>query len=116
MTVDHDHHRARRQPMERFFSKQGIARIEPHLVYLIRILVSRFQELRGTGTVVRLDHVFAALAGDVIMGVCIENPPEPYLLHPTFNPDWHNLFRTLIKSMPIFMNFPWIIRYVLTFI
>lgn len=110
MTVDHHQHRLRRKPLEPFFSKTGVARIESSLTAIIMTMEGRLRDYRGTGTVVRLDHVFAALAGDIISQICIEDPTTSFLRHKDFSPDWYNLFQTLIRSMPIFMNFPWIIK------
>ncbi|KZL77279.1 cytochrome p450 [Colletotrichum incanum] len=112
MTVNHDHHRLRRKPMEPFFSKIGITRLEPRLHELTITMVQRLLEFKGTGKVIRLDHVFAAMAGDVVNVVCIANPTMSFLRHPEFNPDWYNLFHTLIRSMPIFMNFTSLIKIV----
>ncbi|KUL83714.1 hypothetical protein ZTR_07489 [Talaromyces verruculosus] len=112
MTVDHDHHRRRRKPMEPFFSQAGVSRIEPLLHDLVQTLVARLHEYQGTGKPVRLDHAFAALAGDVVSAICIENPQISFLRDPGFSPHWYNLFHTLICSMPIFMNFTWIIQVV----
>lgn len=113
MTVDHDHHRLRRKPMEPFFSKGGIVRLEHRLQELTVTLVQRLVEYRGSGRVLRLDHVFAAMAGDVVNVLCIANPTMSFIRDPDFNPYWYELFHTLIRSMPVFMNFPWIIKYVL---
>lgn len=88
MTVDHDLHRKRRKPMEPFFSKQGINRIQPMLDELVLLLVTRLKESAGTGRVIRLDHAFSALAGDVISNICIESPPAPMLRDPDFAPEW----------------------------
>lgn len=88
MTVDHDLHRKRRKPMEPFFSMQGINRIQPMLDELVLLLVTRLKEYAGTGKVVRLDHVFSALAGDVISNICIDNPASSMLKDPDFNPEW----------------------------
>ncbi|KAH8786021.1 cytochrome P450 [Diaporthe sp. PMI_573] len=112
MTVDHDHHRLRRKPMEPFFSKGSIARLEHRLQELTVTLIQRLQEYRGTGRVLRLDHVFSAMAGDVVNVLCIANPTMSFIRDPDFNPYWYTLFHTLIRSMPIFMNFPWIIKIV----
>ncbi|KAI1857354.1 uncharacterized protein JN550_013234 [Neoarthrinium moseri] len=112
MTVDHDHHRLRRKPMEPFFSKTGVTRLEPRLQELVVILVQRLNELKGTGQVVRLDHVFTAMAGDAVQTICVTRPAISFLRHPDFNPDWFNLFHTLIRSMPLFMNFVSIIKVV----
>ncbi|CZT49094.1 related to cytochrome P450 CYP3/CYP5/CYP6/CYP9 subfamilies [Rhynchosporium secalis] len=112
MTVDHDLHRRRRKPMEPFFSRQGVSRIEPKLSELVCTLVGRLQDYRGTGKVIRLDHALSALAGDVISNICMDDPPASFLHDPDFNPHWFELFHTLIRSMPIFMNFSWIIKIV----
>lgn len=115
MTVEHDHHRLRRKPMEPFFSKGSIARLEDRLIELTVTMVQRLDEFKGTGSVLRFDHVFAAMAGDVVNVLCIANPTMSFLRHPDFNPHWYELFHTLIRSMPLFMNFPWIIKYVFFF-
>ncbi|KAK8133243.1 hypothetical protein PG999_001416 [Apiospora kogelbergensis] len=104
------HHRFRRKPMEPFFSRFGVARLEPRLQELVVTLVQRLEEYRGTGKVVRLDHVFTAMAGDVVNVACVANPTISFLRHPEFNPHWFTLFHTLIRSMPLFTNFPVLIK------
>jgi cytochrome P450 len=88
LTVDHDLHRRRRKPLEPLFSRQGVTRIEPMLAELVVTLFGRLQECKGTGRVVRLDHAFSALAGDVISGVCVDNPQMSLLRDPNFSPHW----------------------------
>lgn len=88
MTVDHDQHRLRRRPMEPFFSQAGVYRIEIILHDLVLTLVGRLYGYKGTGKVVRLDHVFAAMAGDVVSAICIENPQMSLLNDPEFSPHW----------------------------
>lgn len=110
MTVDHDHHRLRRKALEPYFTRQGVIRVEHKLEELVLTLMQRLLEVKGSGTVIRLDHALAALAGDVVSAICVENPDIQMLRHPDFNPDWFVLFHTLICSMPLFMNFAWIIK------
>lgn len=74
--------------MEPFFSRFGVARLEPRLQELVVTLVQRLEEYRGTGKVVRLDHVFTAMAGDVVNVACVVNPTISFLRHPEFNPHW----------------------------
>jgi hypothetical protein len=74
--------------MEPFFSRQGVTRIEPKLSELVITLVGRLQEYRRTGKVIRLDHAFSALAGDVISNICIDNPQNSFLHDPDFAPQW----------------------------
>jgi len=112
MTVSHDHHRLRRKPLEIFFSKQSIVGMEGMLRRLVSTLVGRLEEFRGSEKVVRLDHAFAAFAGDVIGNICVGESHVSLCEEENFSPEWFQLFHTLIRSMPIFMNFPWIIRIV----
>lgn len=74
--------------MEPFFSKTGVARMEHQLQELVTTLVQRLQEYRGTGKVLRLDHAFTAIAGDVVNAICVAKPALSFLRHPEFNPFW----------------------------
>lgn len=88
-TIDHDLHRLRRKPMEPYFSRAGVSRIEPVLQSLVQAMVARLDELRGSGNIVRLDHVFSAFSGDVITAICIGNGEGASLRHPMFDPEWY---------------------------
>lgn len=74
--------------MEPFFSRAGISKLEPMLYDLVIKLVGRFEALKGTGTVVRVDHAFAAFSGDVVDRVCFENFSD-FLADPNFAPYWY---------------------------
>jgi hypothetical protein len=53
-------------------------------------LESRVTALKGTGTIIRLDHAFSAFSGDIIRRICLdtEKPGERFLDDPDFAPDW----------------------------
>lgn len=87
MTQTHELHRKRRKPLEPFFSRQGIERIESSIVEETILLDQRFQDLKGSGRVVRLDHAFSAFAGDVISRICCESPAT-FVKHEEFSPHW----------------------------
>lgn len=87
LTTDHDLHRQRRKPLEPFFSRLGIARLEPTIAELVGKLVGRFEALKGTRTVIRLDHAFTAFSGDIIGGLCCEQRND-FLDDPHFSPQW----------------------------
>ncbi|KAL8823042.1 MAG: hypothetical protein Q9191_006234 [Dirinaria sp. TL-2023a] len=76
MSASHELHRRRRKPLEPFFSRLGIDRIEGMIVEKVKLLDTRLEELRGSRKFVRLDHVFAAFAGDVIGKILCETPPK----------------------------------------
>ena len=58
------------------------------LVQVIEKLVGRLEALKGTNTVIRLDHVFSAFSGDVIGRICCEDK-EDFLDDPNFAPEWY---------------------------
>ncbi|TVY27315.1 Cytochrome P450 monooxygenase [Lachnellula hyalina] len=83
---DHDAHRRRRKPLEPYFSRKGVMELEKTTLHpTVRKLEKRFQALKGTGTVVRLDYAFTAYTGDVIGQVCCEDREE-FLEDPEFAP------------------------------
>lgn len=87
LTTDHDLHRRRRKPLEPFFSRMGVTRLQPLLAKIVQKLEKRIRALEGTGTVIRLDHAFSAFSGDIIGGLCWEGQ-ESFLDDPDFAPDW----------------------------
>ncbi|KAL9577881.1 MAG: hypothetical protein Q9212_006084 [Teloschistes hypoglaucus] len=86
-TVGHDIHRRRRKPLEPFFSRLGISRLQDMLAEVVVKLDGRIEALKGTPTVVRLDHVFSAFAGDVVGRICWEDKEE-FLDDSDFAPEW----------------------------
>lgn len=90
MTVDHHLHRQRRKPLEPFFSKAGVARFEAVLVEIVTLLVGRLKEHSGSDKPIRLDHAFAALAGDIVSRLCIEQPKMSFLDDAEFSPGWQD--------------------------
>lgn len=109
-TIGHDLHRKRRKPLDPYFSRSGVTRLEPMVAELCeKLIVGRFESFKGTGKVVRLDHAFTAFSGDVISRVCIDDPPD-FVDNPEFAPGWFDMFHTGIVSLPLFMGLPWLIH------
>ncbi|KAI4232506.1 MAG: hypothetical protein LQ352_008326 [Teloschistes flavicans] len=122
-TVDHDLHRRRRKPLEPFFSRLGVSRIQHMLAQVVDKLAGRMEALKGTCTVVRLDHVFSALAGDIVGRICWEDKKE-FLDDPDFAPEWwvcgyrwcviadrsrsHSIHQ-IIWNTPLFSAFPFLL-------
>ncbi|KAL4946987.1 putative cytochrome P450 [Aspergillus filifer] len=76
MTQNHELHRRGRKPLEPFFSRLSIDRIEQTIIEEVNMLNERILGLSGSGRVIRLDHVFSAFTGDVIGRICSETPPN----------------------------------------
>jgi cytochrome P450 len=113
-TIAHDLHRKRRKPLDVYFSRQGVTRVEPMVADLTaKLVVDRLESFKGTGKVVRLDHAFTAFSGDVINRICVDKPSETYIDDDEFSPWWFDLFHLGAVSLPLFMGLPWLIQYVL---
>jgi hypothetical protein len=109
-TTRHELHRKRRKPLDPYFSKNGVTRLEPMVAELCeKLIIGRFESFKGTGKVVRLDHAFTAFSGDVISRLCIDDPPN-FVDDPEFAPGWFELYHNGIVSLPLFMGLPWLIQ------
>ncbi|KAL2041006.1 hypothetical protein N7G274_006464 [Stereocaulon virgatum] len=108
LTTPHDLHRRRRKPLEPFFSRLGIIRLEPMLADVVGKLNNRLEALKGSNTVVRLDHAFFAFSGDVIGRICCEERVD-FLDDPDFAPQWFDLIHAVIKSVPLFTGMPFLV-------
>ncbi|KAM3475568.1 hypothetical protein MY5147_003668 [Beauveria neobassiana] len=109
-TIDHYLHRARRRPLDPYFSRSGVSKLEPMVAEVCeKLIVHRFETFRGSGRVVRLDHAFTAFSGDVICRLCMDNPPS-FVEDPEFASEWFDLFHDGAVSLPLFMGLPWLIH------
>jgi cytochrome P450 len=83
----HELHRRRRKPVEPYFSRLGVSKVEPLIRECTEKLLARFASFAGTGRIVRLDHAMLAFSGDVIGNICVESPAA--LIDDTdFSPQW----------------------------
>ncbi len=109
-TIGHDLHRKRRKPLEPYFSRIGVTKLEPMVAEVCKsLVVDRFDSFRGSGKVVRLNHAFTAFSGDVIRRLCMDDPPS-FVDDTDFSPEWFNLFHDGIVSLPLLMGLPWLIQ------
>ena len=68
------------------------------LAQVVANLDSRFEALKGTQSVVRLDHAFTALSGDVICKICsVEH--DDFLQDPNFAPYWSAVASTSYENL-----------------
>lgn len=89
LTEDHDLHRRRRKPLEPFFSRMGITRLQPMLAEVALHLEGRLKAFKGQQKVIRLDHAFSAFSGDIIGRICLDTTEGGAFLDDTdFAPDW----------------------------
>lgn len=117
LTTDHDLHRRRRKPLEPFFSRLGVSRLQPMLAHVALNLESRIRDLKGSNKVIRLDHAFSAFAGDIIGRICFDDGKAGgrFLDDPDFAPGWYDMIHGVARCIPLFTQFPLVIR-VMSFI
>ncbi|KAK8015085.1 cytochrome P450 [Apiospora arundinis] len=110
LTTDHYLHQRRRKPLEPFFSRLWISRLQPMLAECTFHLESRFRDLQGTQTITNLDHAFCAYSGDIIRRICLgdDDTEGRFLDDPRFAPYCYNLIRMITMSIPLFLSFPWL--------
>ena len=92
-TVDHDLHRLRRGAIDRFFSKQKVAVLQPVIQRLADKLCMKLEKMRGTDEFVPIECAFDAFTMDVI---------TEYSLDKSFGyldtPGWSSDFRELERA------------------
>lgn len=73
--------------MENFFSKQSVTRLESRIRHEVTSLDEKLLHYAGTGVIVRLDHAFSCVTGDLAgQFACGENPE--LIEGSDFNPEW----------------------------
>ncbi|KAI1292699.1 cytochrome P450 [Xylaria venustula] len=112
LTTDHSLHRKRRKPLEPFFSRMGITRLQETLAEVALHLESRLRDYNGQGKVIRLDHALSAFSGDIIGRICLGDvkPQDKFLNDPEFAPDWYDVIHSIVRSIPLFTAFPLLIQ------
>lgn len=60
-TIQHDHHRAKRAALSRYFSMASVRKLQPVLDGKVQRLIERIRDFRGVnGDVLVVDHAFSA--------------------------------------------------------
>ncbi|KAI4202646.1 MAG: hypothetical protein LQ350_002439 [Teloschistes chrysophthalmus] len=106
-TPGHELHRIRRGAVAPFFSKALVQQLEPSVHAMIDKLLSRLENLKGTGSVINLIDVFPCLTTDIICQYAFASP-YGYLDAPEFSPTWHKAVMEASEGAHFFKQFPWI--------
>lgn len=104
VTLDHDLHRIRRSAFACYLSKASIQRLEPCIQSVIDRMVSRLQEIKGSGKVINLVDVFGCLTGDII-GQYAFASPYGFLEDPDFSPHWHRIMMAISINAHLLKHF-----------
>jgi len=69
-TIPHDLHRSRRAPMNPYFSKQSIQRLEPILQRTLKKVLGRLAQKAESGEPIAMQLLYAATTSDIISDYC----------------------------------------------
>lgn len=110
--MKHDHHRIRRAPLNSFFSKQAITKLEGSIQSKISTLVEKLKHAHRDGTVFPIMDLFGALTTDVIIEYSYGKSLN-FLGDATnfeFKNDFTHAISSLVFITPISLHFPLIAK------
>lgn len=107
-TVSHEHHRARRAPLNSYFSKQSVYNLEPVIRRSTSLLCSRFEEFRESKEPVALNAAYSALTTDVITEYSFAKSAGS-LKTPYFAPEFVELMTNISEFSLLNKQFPFIL-------
>lgn len=108
-TVGHDLHRTRRAPMNRFFSKASVQRLEPLVQSTVDVLVRRLLEYRGSGKPVNLAAAYTCFTNDVVAEYAFGKPCHYLEKSKDFHNEFHDAMYNISKISHVIKVFPWIL-------
>ncbi|MCJ1381679.1 hypothetical protein MMC17_004790 [Xylographa soralifera] len=111
-TVGHHQHRARRAPLNHFFSMASVRGLQPVVEERVDSLVGRvrgFKDVKGEEGVMKIDYAFTAFANDVVMEYCFGRS-ERRLDQVDFAPDFHNVSVDIAIGTAFLRQMFWIYR------
>ncbi|EAW12902.1 cytochrome P450 [Aspergillus clavatus NRRL 1] len=108
-TVDHTHHRIRRGFISPYFSKRSVLQFEATISEKLAMLTARLEEASHAGSVLNLQHVFAALTADIIMQYAY-GETHGYLAHESFRNDLVDAVATQLDLLHVNRFFPGLVR------
>ena len=107
-TVPHHQHRMRRAPLNPFFSKQAVAKLEPMIGTVVEKLSERLRGFQQTKEPVNLRHAFAALTMDVVVEYAFAKSYN-CLDEPDFAPIWPEAVDSISEQSHINKQCPWLL-------
>ncbi|KAH6662383.1 cytochrome P450 [Halenospora varia] len=105
-TVDHTLLRIRQQPVNQFFFKQAIRRLDRILSSLVEKLCGRIDEYKGTGESMNMKYAYQCFTTDVV-SYYVFGKTWGFLEHPDFNPVWCKTVQALSDFGNVVQQLPW---------
>lgn len=107
--VPHELHRRRRAPLNPFFSRASVQKLEPMIKDVVERLCSRLEGFRETQEPVNLRHAFAAVTMDVITDYTFGTSYK-CLDEPDFAPIWPDSVDSVSEQSHLNKQMPWILE------
>lgn len=106
-TGPHDHHKLRRVPLNPYFSKASVYRLEPMIVSNVEDLCNRFQQFQRTGEPLNLHYAYSALTTDIITEYCFAKS-YGCVNEPSFAPQFPDGIDSVARSSHLNKQFGWL--------
>ncbi|KAH8887959.1 putative cytochrome P450 [Thozetella sp. PMI_491] len=108
---DHNLHRTRRKPLDPFFSRKAVQSYEGMILEELNVLEDRLLGLKGTDKVINMEHIYAAVIGDLIGRVSVIDPPS-FISDPEISSDWHDTLCGFFKQITLYTHFTFLMGWV----
>jgi cytochrome P450 len=105
-TIPHDLHRNRRAPLNPYFSKQSIQRLEPILQRTLKKVLGRLAQNAKSGEPLGMQLLYAATTSDIISDYCFGQSSNN-LDREDLNEPYFSAFTESIKGFHIASFSPW---------
>ena len=105
-TVSHELHRARRQPLNQFFSRASVAKLEPVIKSKIDTLCRRLEAIRGSGAAMALNLAYTCLTTDIITEYSFGRS-WGYIDRDDFAPEWTRMMAGGTEAALLNKQIPW---------
>ncbi|TVY80571.1 Cyrochrome P450 monooxygenase [Lachnellula suecica] len=106
-TIDHYHHRLRRQPLSPFFSKKSVQRLEPRISQMIEKLCSRIDEFKRSGQPVPMRLAYSCMTTDLITLYAFDAHSK-HLDDKDFSPEWNKTIGSVTALGNTMKQIPWV--------
>ncbi|KAJ4362065.1 hypothetical protein N0V83_011007 [Neocucurbitaria cava] len=105
-TVDHDLHRLRRIPLQKFFSRAMIARLEPDIQVLVQKLCNKLLAQSGDDEAFDITMAYSCFTSDAISGYSF-GESFGFLDQKGWYPNFREPTASILRPVFIFRFFPW---------
>ncbi|KAI4869958.1 cytochrome P450 [Hypoxylon rubiginosum] len=119
-TSDHDHHRIRRAPVAKFFSRTQIARLEPQIQLLVQRFCNKLLACAGKDEPINAQTAYSCFTADVISYYSF-GESFGFLAQDSWEPNFREPMYSLLQTVFLFRFFPflkhtamassWFVRY-----